>query len=257
MKSKFLDHLKTKFIFEFIIQKKMKTAEIVKELKSLGSESIKKVLVKHGAKEPFYGVKVEDLKKISKKIKGNQELAMELYDTGISDAMYLAGIIAEGEKMTKKDIEKWAENASWQMISEYTVAWVASESKFGEELADKWIESKKEKIASSGWSTYGAIVSIKPDENLDIKKYKALLDRVAKTIHTSPNRVRSTMNVFIISVGAYVKELTGYAQETSKKIGTVMVDVGDTACKVPSAYDYIEKIKARGTIGKKKKTVKC
>ena len=33
-------------------------AEIMEELRSLGSESIKKVLVKHGAREPFFGVKV-------------------------------------------------------------------------------------------------------------------------------------------------------------------------------------------------------
>ena len=235
----------------------MKTADIVKELKSLGSQSIKNVLIKHGAQEPFYGVKVEDLKKISKKIKGNHELAMDLYDTGISDAMYLAGIVADGQKMSKKDLEQWVEKASWQMISEYTVAWVASESKFGEELALKWIDSKKEKIASSGWSTLSAIVSLTHDENLDIKKYKTLLDRVAKTINQSPNRVRSTMNGFIISAGSFIGELTNYAQQTAKKIGEVYVDVGDTACKVPSAYDYIEKIKAKGMIGKKRKTVKC
>ena len=229
----------------------------VKELKSKGSESIKKVLVKHGATEPFYGVKVEELKKIGKKIKGNQELAMELYNTGISDAMYLAGLVADGSKMSKKELEQWAERAPWQMISEYTVAWVASESKFGEELALKWIDSKSEKISSSGWTTLGAIVTITPDDKLDIKKYKALLDRVAKTIHKAPNRTRSTMNSFIISAGSYISELTKYAQEISKKIGTVMIDVGDTACKVPSAFDYIEKVKSKGKLGVKKKTAKC
>ena len=41
----------------------MKTTEIIKELKSLGSQSIKNVLVKHGAREPFFGVKIEDFKK--------------------------------------------------------------------------------------------------------------------------------------------------------------------------------------------------
>ena len=235
----------------------MKTAEIVKELKSLGSQSIKNVLVKHGAKEPFYGVKVEDLKRISKKIKGNQELAMELYDTGISDAMYLAGIIADGKKMAKNDLEKWVEKAPWHMISEYTIAWVASESKYGEELAQKWIESKTEKIATSGWATLSAIVSMTPDEELDIKKYKSLLDRIAKTIHNSPNRVRHTMNGFVISTGSYICELTIYAQEVANKIGIVKVEMGGTACKVASAFDYIEKIKAKGMIGKKKKTVKC
>ena len=42
----------------------MTAAEIVKELKTLGSESTKRVLMNHGAREPFFGVKVEDLKKI-------------------------------------------------------------------------------------------------------------------------------------------------------------------------------------------------
>jgi 3-methyladenine DNA glycosylase AlkD len=34
------------------------------------------------------------LKVIAKQIKGNQALAMELYKTGNTDAMYLAGIVA-------------------------------------------------------------------------------------------------------------------------------------------------------------------
>jgi hypothetical protein len=36
-----------------------------------------------------------------------------------------------------------------------------------------------------------------------------------------------------------------------------MVDMGGTACKVPGAADYINKVKAHGGLGKKKKTVKC
>src|SRR4051794_20527479 len=103
----------------------MTVDEVVKELKSLGSESIKKVLIKHGAKEPFYGVKVEDLKKIQKRVKTDHKLALALYDTGISDAMYLAGLIADDAKMTKKDLHKWLKKASWGMVSDYTVPWVA------------------------------------------------------------------------------------------------------------------------------------
>src|SRR5208337_2362887 len=109
----------------------MTAAEIVQELKPLGSESIKKVLLKHNIKEPLYGVKVEELKKIQKKTKENHALAMELYDSGIYDARYLAGLIAEPRKMTKKDLQKWAQQANAPVLSEYTVAWVASESNFG------------------------------------------------------------------------------------------------------------------------------
>src|SRR6516225_498197 len=130
----------------------MTAMKIVGELKSLGSDSIKKVLLKHGAREPFFGVKVEDLKKIQKRIQTDHSLALELYDTGISDAMYLAGLIADDAKMTKKDLQRWVKQASWYMLSEYTVPWVAAGSKYGHELALEWIDSKKESIAAAGWA---------------------------------------------------------------------------------------------------------
>ena len=235
----------------------MTSKEVLTQLKSLGSESIKKVLVKHGAREPFYGVKVEELKKIQKKVKMDYKLSMELFDSGISDAMYLAGLIAEPEKMTKKDIQQWAEKAYWSMLSEYPVAWVASESKYGTELALEWIESDKENIACAGWGALGFMASTHPDSELDLKLYKKLIERVGRDIHQSKNRVRYTMNVFVISAGAYITSLTDLAIKTGEKIGKVSVNVGDTACKVPFIPDYIAKIEARGSIGKKRKTARC
>jgi 3-methyladenine DNA glycosylase AlkD len=235
----------------------MNVEEIMKELKSMGTESTKKTLINHGATEPLYGVKIGDLKKIVKKVKKNYQLALDLYETGNSDAMYLAGLIADDEKMTKKDLQNWVKKAHWLMISEYTVAWVAAESNYGYELGLEWIDSNDEKIATAGWSTLAGIVSLKPNEELDIPKIKSLLQRIEKNIHQSPNRVRYVMNSFIICVGSYISELSSLAKETSKRIGTVMVDMGGTACKVPSAADYIKKVEDKGNLGKKKKTVKC
>jgi 3-methyladenine DNA glycosylase AlkD len=235
----------------------MTSTKIIEELKSLGNDSIKKIYLNHGAREPYYGVKVEDLKKILKITKKNYALSMELYDSGISDAMYLAGLMADETKMTKQDIQKWAENAYWYMLSEYVVAWVASESPYGLELALEWIDSDKENIASSGWGTLSYMVSLKPDSELDMNLIKSLMDRIVKEIHQAPNRVRSTMNLFIISVGSYVSELSDYAIQLSEKIGKVKVNMGSTACKVPYGPEYIKKVIARGTLQRKRKTARC
>src|SRR5262249_1583128 len=149
----------------------------------------------------FFGVKVEELKKIQKRIKKDYKLALELYDSGISDAMYLAGLIADDAKMTKKDLQGWVKEAHWYMLSEYTVPWVAAESKHGRELALEWIESGKENIASTGWATLSSLVAIKDNAELDLAELKQLLQRVQKTIHRQPNRVRYVMNGFVIAVG--------------------------------------------------------
>jgi 3-methyladenine DNA glycosylase AlkD len=235
----------------------MTSKQIIEELKKLGSPSIKNIFLKHGAREPVYGVKVEDLKKVQKKATNDQKLAMELYDSGVMDAMYLAGLMADGSKMSKKDLQAWAEKASSYMISEYTVAWVTSENPDGWEIGLKWIDSPKETVASSGWSTLSSIVQIKPNEELDIPGIKALFKRIEKEIPKAQNRVRFTMNGFVIAAGGAIPELTDLAIATARKIGEVKVEMGGTACKVPFAPDYIEKMKQKGYVGKKRKTVKC
>jgi hypothetical protein len=143
------------------------------------------------------------------------------------------------------------------MLSEFTVPWVASGSKYGRELALEWIDSKQESIAAAGWATFGALVSIKDDSELDLAELKKLLQRIEKTIHDQPNRVRGAMNQFVIALGCYVKPLTEAARKAARKIGEVHVDMGETSCQVPFAPDYIAKVEARGTIGKKRKSAKC
>lgn len=235
----------------------MNTSEVLEELKSLGNPSIKKVLVNHGAREPFYGVKVEHLKQIEKRIKVDHALALELYDSGISDAMYLAGLIADDRKMTRDDLQRWVEHAYWSLLSESTVPWVAAGSDIGFEVALDWIESDTDTIACAGWRTLSSITGIKPDAQLDIEQLRDLLNRVRDTIHEQPNRVRYSMNGFVIAVGTNVKALTAYAVECAEKIGTVSVMMGETACKVPYAPEYIGTAVARGTVGKKRKSAKC
>jgi 3-methyladenine DNA glycosylase AlkD len=236
----------------------MTSKEVLVELKKAGSDQVKKIFLKHGAKEPFYGVKVEDMKKIQKKVKANkQQVAYELFDSGVSDAQYLAALLADGSQMSVKELQHWAEKASWSQVSEYSVPWVASENKEGFKLALKWIDSKKESIASSGWCAMSAIVSVWSDDDLDLKALMKLLTRVENEIHKADNRVKYCMNSFVIAVGSYVEPLSTNAFATAKNVGEVFVDMGGTSCQVPFAPLYIQKVIEKGKLGKKKKMAKC
>lgn len=235
----------------------MTVQEIMDELQAKGSEQIKSILLKHGVKEPFFGVRVGDMKPIQKKIKMDDQLAKGLFATGNADAMYLAGLIADDKKMTKADLQNWVQHAVSNNISEWTVPWVTAGSNFGWELGLEWIDHKEEHIAAAGWATLSNLVSLKADEELDVPALKGLLERVLREIPNADHRVRYQMNSFIIAVGAYVAPLTDAAIDTAKKLGVITIEMNGTACKVPIALDYILKIKDKGAIGKKKKTVKC
>jgi len=235
----------------------MDIKDVMQELESMGNESTKKIYLKHGITEPMFGVKVADLKKILKKTKVNHEMALELFKTKNHDAMYLAGLMADEKLISKKDLENWAKSASNYSLREYTVAWLTSESKFGYDLALKWIKSKDEAIATIGWSTLSSLASFKDDTELDLKKYEELLGKVEKEIDTAPNRVKYTMNGFVIAVGSYIKSLNKKASKVADKIGKVEVTMGETACKVPLASAYIKKVVDKGRLGNKRKQARC
>ena len=183
----------------------MTAKEIVEELRTLGAESIKKVLRNHGVQEPFFGVKIGDMKKIQKRIKKDYQLALDLYDTGNYDAMYLAGLVADDARMTKKDLNHWVKTANGGALASATVPWVAAGSHHGYEIALEWIESKKENVAVAGWATLSSLVAMKDDDDLDLAGLKRLLQRVQETIHQQPDSVRLAMNGFLIALGTYVQ----------------------------------------------------
>lgn len=235
----------------------MTANEILAELEPLGSDSYKRVMFKHGVKEPYFGVKISELQKFVKRIKRDYQLALDLYDTGNYDAMYLAGLIADDARMTRKDLHRWVSGAYCSGLAGATVPWVAAGSPHGWELALEWIDSHRELTAVAGWATLACIESIKADTALDLPELRRLLQRVQKTIHQAPDLVRYQMNAFIIATGCYVQSLTGTALKIAEAIGPVTADLGDNSCQVPFAPDYICKVQQRGTIGKKRKTAKC
>jgi 3-methyladenine DNA glycosylase AlkD len=237
----------------------MNSPEVMKALEKLGSAQTKKTYLRHGCPEPFFGVKIADMKALIKKLKimNDTALAKELYRTGNSDAMYLAGLICDGRQLTRSDLDEWVQAATWQMISGTTVPWVAVEQPEGWNIALEWIDSPEEKISVAGWVTLGGIAAVREDKDLDLKAIEKLLGRVAKTIHQAPNRTRYAMNDFVIAIGCHVKPLAAKAQAVAAKIGEVKVEMGDTACKVPLAAEYIQKVIDSGRQGAKRKTIRC
>lgn len=108
------------------------------------------MLHNHGVQEPFFGVKIGDMKKIQERIKVAYQLALDLYATGNYDAMYLASLIADDAKMTKNDLNRWVKSAHGAALASATVPWVDAGSKHGYEIALEWIESENENVAVAG-----------------------------------------------------------------------------------------------------------
>lgn len=235
----------------------MELNEIMKELEILGSEKMKKYYMSQGAEEPLFGVATGAMKPIDKKTKKNQSLAEELYATGNYDAMYLAGMIADPQKMTPEDFDRWIEKAYFYMISDFIVAVTLAEADFAQEVADKFIASGKDLFMSAGWSCYEWLLGSRKDTEFDGSKILSMLEFVEKNIHTQPNRTKHSMNRFLIAVGISYIPLHQEAIRTAEEVGEVEVSLGNKAGTLPKAYESIKRETDKGRLGFKRKKVRC
>ncbi len=235
----------------------MNLESVMNELSALGSEQTKKTLLRHDVSEPLFGVKIGDMKKqLVKKVKA-ANLSYALFETGNYDAQYLAGLTCDPKQLTKEDLLHWADIANCKSIREAIVASLAAETPHATELANYWLSEAREELESTGWSCYANYLSITPDEEINQTEVLHLLEKVEKTVHNAKNNVKYTMNNFVICTGTYYPPLLQKAESVAKNIGTVYVDMGDTACKVPVASTYIQKVVQMERVGKKRKRAIC
>lgn len=235
----------------------MELQAVLQELEALGRETIKKIYINHGAREPLFGVTTGAMKPLAKKIRRDYALSMALYATHNYDASYLAGMIAQPDKMRPKDFETWMKGAYCQMMSDYVVAVTLAETDFAEATSDNWISSGIDLYMSAGWCCYCRRLVCLPDSRLNGDKLCKMLLHVEKSIHSQPNHSRYAMNEFVIALGISYLPLHREALVTAKKIGVVSVDTGNTSCKVPVALDSIRKAAEKGRLGYKRKPTRC
>lgn len=92
-------------------------ASIVAELRRLGSEATRDGMARYGIpSDGAFGVSVGTLRELAKRLGGNQELALELWQTGFYEARMLAIFLAEPARVTPALMDRWCRDFdSWAL----------------------------------------------------------------------------------------------------------------------------------------------
>jgi hypothetical protein len=232
----------------------MRQAEVMRELEALSSERAKKRYISQGATEPLFGVATGAMKPLFKQVKQDQALAEQLYATGNYDAMYFAGMIADPNGMTEADYDRWMLSAYFYMLSDYVVAVTLSESDIAQAVADRWILNEHELYRSAGWSCYQWLLGWRPDDDFDVDKVRRLLSYAADVARGETEHVKGTISGFVAAVGVSYLPL----HEEALAVAGSMDGAGEAgSCAFPHALSTIEKAKAKGRLGFKRRAVRC
>jgi 3-methyladenine DNA glycosylase AlkD len=217
----------------------MTLKQAMKALEAAGSAQIRAIYSRHGAGENQFGVKFADLGKIRKQIGTDLKLAAELWATGNSDARMLACMVADAKMLSADTLQAWVESIGYSGLALVFAQQLAGKSPHRKELMLRWIEAPGEYVAQAGWDLLAQMAmndKATPDEF-----FMPYVERIEREIHTERNRVRYAMNSALIAIGTRSEVLRGPAVAAARRIGTVVVDHGETGCKTPAAEDYIQK----------------
>jgi 3-methyladenine DNA glycosylase AlkD len=217
----------------------MTVDEVMRALEKAGSAQTKKTYARHGAKEPFFGVKFGTLKVLVDRIGIDQELARALWSTKNQDARNLAMKIADPAKSTSADLDRWAKENSMGMCGAY-IGSLAAESPHGAAKVRDWLASPDEGLRAYGWMLVAQMANL--DEKTPDDWFAKRLAEIEKKIHSSPSVERGSMNSAVIAIGGRSAALRKTATAAAKRIGPVEVDHGETACKTPDGVTYIAKL---------------
>jgi 3-methyladenine DNA glycosylase AlkD len=212
------------------------SAEVLRELESLGAERTRRLNRRHGVDGNQYGVKLTDLRRLAKRIGTDHALAVELWCSGNHDARVLTTLIADPRLTPRGLLESWVADIGDHVESDLLAGFVATTPHALDAVAT-WTASTHDLEAATGWSTLAHLAL--SDEEIHDDLFVAYLAAIEMELGASQNRSRHSMNGALIAIGCRNECLREMSLAAAVRIGRVSVDPGQTGCTTPEAAPYI------------------
>jgi 3-methyladenine DNA glycosylase AlkD len=104
------------------------------------------------AGENRLGVSVPDMRKIAKGIGKDHQLALDLWDTGVPEGMIVAGMIAEPQKLTERQMEAWVVDInSWDVCDQVCMN-LFEKSPLAEKKIYDWSQREEEFVKRTAYA---------------------------------------------------------------------------------------------------------
>ena len=166
----------------------MELQEVLRELEKYGTAQNRKIYIRHGAKaDKVYGLSFKNLNHLAKKIKKNQSLAEQLWETDNYDARNLATKIVDPKLITLETAKNWILDLN-NSLHGPLLSGVIAQTEMAKELLKFCLSSTEEYVKQTGFSIISSILK-QNAAYLSDKEVLSYLKRIEKEIHASPNDV--------------------------------------------------------------------
>ncbi|GHJ54072.1 DNA alkylation repair protein [Nonomuraea sp. TT08I-71] len=168
--------------------------EVMAELAALEDPKARQVNERHG---DDHGVNLGKLRALAKRLKTQQDLACQLWQTGDTAARLLAILVCRPKAFGRDELDVMLREARTPKVHDWLVNNVVKKNPHAEELRVAWSADPDPVVASAGWALTTERVARKP-EGLDLA---ALLDVIEAEMKDAPDRLQWAMNNCLAQIG--------------------------------------------------------
>lgn len=190
-----------------------------------------------GGKQKSFGIGLTLLKTLSKKIKKNHILALELWKENIYDCKVMSILIDDPSMVTKEQIANQMKSKMSWIFSYIYCSSLLKDVPFAMELMLEWITSKDNLERRCGYLLLYEFA--KKDKKQADGFYLNYLNIIKEQIKKEENFVKDAMNSALLSVGMRNTVLHERALTIAKSIGKIVVDYGDNSCKAIDVAQHL------------------
>jgi len=213
-------------------------AEVMAELAGLEDPRAREVNEKHG---DDHGVNLSKLRAVAKRLKTQQDLARQLWETDDTAARLLSILICRPKAFERDELDVMLRKARTPKVHDWLVNYVVKKNPHSEELRVAWSADPDPVVASAGWALTTERVAKNP-EGLDLT---GLLDVIEAEMKVAPDRLQWAMNHCLAQIGIEHAEYRVRAIDIGERLQVLRDYPTPPNCTSPFAPIWISEMVRR------------
>jgi len=194
-----------------------KLEEVLNRLKEKARPDQLEGMSRYGiSPEQRLGVSVPDMRKIAKEVGKEHELALALWKTGIQDAMIVASMVGEPDKLTDEQMEEWVKDInSWDVCDQLCMNLFEKTPLAWKKIVD-WSERQDEFVRRTAYALIACLAW--HDKHTEDERFITLFPVLKRGATDERNYVKKAVNWALRNIGKRSRTLNRAAIELAKEI---------------------------------------
>src|SRR6266702_7385829 len=195
----------------------MTSDEIIAKLKLNANAQAAKGMAKFGIRPAYVlGISIPTLRKMAREIGRNHTLALELWSSGIHEAIILASMIAEPQLVSSQQMEEWVNDFDSWDVCDQVCSNLFDKTPYAYQKASEWCHREQEFVRRAGFAMM-AVLAVH-DKKAPDEAFVPFFPLIKQYAGDERNFVKKAVNWALRQIGKRNSSLRAVAVEWASAI---------------------------------------